>query len=49
MVRATEGYTANLAGQRRVVLPAVSTMIATEVLSPDIWEALLSGGEASAR
>lgn len=40
VVRATEGYTRNLAGQRRVILPAVSTMIATEVLSPDIWEAL---------
>jgi glycine/D-amino acid oxidase-like deaminating enzyme len=40
VVRATEGYTRSLAGQRRVILPASSTMIVTEVLSPDIWAAL---------
>ena len=40
VVRATEGYTASLARQRRVMLPLRSCMIATEVLSPGTWAAL---------
>lgn len=40
IVRATEGYTASLSRQRRVMLPITSCMIATEVLSPGLWEAL---------
>jgi glycine/D-amino acid oxidase-like deaminating enzyme len=40
VVRATEGYTRSLAGQRREILPASSTVIATQVLSPETWQAL---------
>ena len=40
VVRATEAYTATLAGQRRLMLPITSCMIATEVLSPQTWSAL---------
>ena len=40
VVRATEGYTASLAGQRRVMLPLRSSMIATEVLSSATWASL---------
>jgi glycine/D-amino acid oxidase-like deaminating enzyme len=40
IVRATEGYTASLAGQRRVMLPLRSSMIATEVLDSATWAAL---------
>lgn len=40
IVRATEGYTASLARQRRVMLPLTSCMIATEVLSPATWATL---------
>jgi len=39
VVRATEAYTVSLSGQRRVMLPLSSCMIATEVLSP-AWAAL---------
>ncbi len=45
VVRATEAYTATLAGQRRVMLPITSCMIATEVLGPETWSAL--GWEAA--
>lgn len=38
VVRATEGYTPSLAGQRRVVAPVYSLIIATEPLSPAIWD-----------
>jgi glycine/D-amino acid oxidase-like deaminating enzyme len=40
IVRATEGYTASLRQQRRVMLPLTSCMIATAVLSPDTWDVL---------
>ena len=38
VVRATEGYTATLAGERRRLVPLYSLMIATEPLSADAWE-----------
>jgi glycine/D-amino acid oxidase-like deaminating enzyme len=38
VVRATEGYTCDLAGLRRAVLPLNSSMIATESLSAETWE-----------
>jgi glycine/D-amino acid oxidase-like deaminating enzyme len=40
VVRATEGYTAQLAGLRRAVLPLNSTMIATEPLPDATWAQL---------
>jgi glycine/D-amino acid oxidase-like deaminating enzyme len=36
VVRATEGYTAGLAGQRRRLVPMNSAMIVTEPLPPDV-------------
>lgn len=39
-VRATEAYTRSLTGQSRMILPTASTMIATEQLSPETWQAL---------
>ena len=38
IVRATEGYTAALPGQRRVVVPVYSLVIATEPLPADVWD-----------
>ena len=38
VVRATEGYTAKLAGHKRDVAPIYSLMIATEPLSESVWE-----------
>ena len=38
VVRATEGYTATLAGQRRAVAPVHSLIIATEPLPADVWD-----------
>jgi glycine/D-amino acid oxidase-like deaminating enzyme len=38
VVRATEGYTPALRGQRRKVIPLYSLMIATEPLAADAWE-----------
>jgi glycine/D-amino acid oxidase-like deaminating enzyme len=38
VVRATEGYTPSLRGQRRQVIPLYSLMIATEPLSADAWD-----------
>jgi glycine/D-amino acid oxidase-like deaminating enzyme len=38
IVRATEGYTARLQGQRRVTAPVYSLIIATEPLSPAVWD-----------
>ncbi len=38
VVRATEGYTASLRGQRRALVPMNSSMIITEPLAPSIWE-----------
>jgi glycine/D-amino acid oxidase-like deaminating enzyme len=36
-VRATEGYTPNLDGEKRTVAPIYSLMIATEPLPPSFW------------
>jgi glycine/D-amino acid oxidase-like deaminating enzyme len=38
VIRATEGYTPGLPGQRRTVAPVYSLMIATEPLGADVWE-----------
>ena len=38
VVRATEGYTAGLPGERRTVAPVYSLMVATEPLPPAVWE-----------
>jgi glycine/D-amino acid oxidase-like deaminating enzyme len=38
VVRATEGYTASLRGQRRTLAPLYSLMIATEPLPPSFWD-----------
>ena len=38
VIRATEGYTCQLPGERRTVLPIYSLMIATEPLGDDTWE-----------
>ncbi|SEH03598.1 Glycine/D-amino acid oxidase [Nonomuraea solani] len=38
VIRATEGYTAGLAGQRRQWLPMNSSMIVTEPLPAEVWK-----------
>ena len=38
VVRATEGYTAQFAGERRTLLPIFSMMIATEPLTDEMWD-----------
>ncbi len=38
VVRATEGYTASLRGQRRALVPMNSSMIVTEPLPAEAWE-----------
>jgi glycine/D-amino acid oxidase-like deaminating enzyme len=38
IVRATEGYTANMAGHRRDFAPVFSLMIATQVLPESFWQ-----------
>ena len=38
VVRATEGYTASLRGQRRALVPMNSSMVITEPLAPETWE-----------
>jgi glycine/D-amino acid oxidase-like deaminating enzyme len=38
VVRATEGFTAQLPGYRRAVVPMYSLMVATEPLPDDVWE-----------
>jgi glycine/D-amino acid oxidase-like deaminating enzyme len=44
VVRATEGYTTQFAGERRTLLPIFSMMIATEPLSDEMWGSVgLSG------
>ena len=40
VVRATEGYTAQFAGEHRALLPIYSLMIATEPLGDDQWDAI---------
>lgn len=37
VVRATEGYTPELKGERRRLMPFASCMVATEPLSPEAW------------
>ncbi|WP_082574437.1 MULTISPECIES: NAD(P)/FAD-dependent oxidoreductase [unclassified Nocardioides] len=37
VLRATEGYTASLAGERRTLVPVYSLIIATEPLPPEVW------------
>ncbi len=38
VLRATEGYTAGLAGERRTMVPVYSLVIATEPLPPQTWD-----------
>jgi glycine/D-amino acid oxidase-like deaminating enzyme len=38
VVRATEGYTAGLAGMRRAMVPVYSLIIATEPLPTEVWD-----------
>src|SRR5690242_18019554 len=40
VIVATEGYTANLRGRHRAVLPLNSAMVVTEPLSADLWRML---------
>jgi glycine/D-amino acid oxidase-like deaminating enzyme len=40
IVRASEGYTASLRGQRRALVPMNSSMIVTEPLGEEAWEAI---------
>jgi glycine/D-amino acid oxidase-like deaminating enzyme len=40
VVRATEGFTPSLAGQRRAIVPVYSLMIATEPLADHVWDAI---------
>jgi glycine/D-amino acid oxidase-like deaminating enzyme len=40
VVRASEGYTASLRGQRRALVPMNSSMIVTEPLGAEVWEAI---------
>ncbi|GAA4690316.1 FAD-binding oxidoreductase [Nocardioides conyzicola] len=38
VLRATEGYTATLAGERRTMVPVYSLIIATEPLPAEVWD-----------
>ncbi len=38
IVRATEGYTRDLPGERRTLIPFSSSMVATEPLSCEVWD-----------
>jgi glycine/D-amino acid oxidase-like deaminating enzyme len=38
VIRATEGYTASLRGQKRALVPMNSSMIVTAPLAPAVWE-----------
>ncbi len=38
IIRATEGYTESIQGQQRSMLPLYSMVVATEPLSPEIWQ-----------
>src|SRR6185437_4154233 len=44
-VRATEGYTASLRGQRRVLVPVNSSIVVTRPLSAEVWEQIGWSGE----
>jgi glycine/D-amino acid oxidase-like deaminating enzyme len=49
VVRATEGFTAQLPGQRRTVAPVYSLMVATEPLPAEVWDQIgLAGRETFA-
>jgi glycine/D-amino acid oxidase-like deaminating enzyme len=49
VVRATEGFTATLAGARRTLAPVYSLMVATEPLPAELWDQLgLAGRETFA-
>jgi glycine/D-amino acid oxidase-like deaminating enzyme len=46
ILRATEGYTASLAGEARTMLPVYSMVTATEPLPPEVWREIgLEGRE----
>jgi glycine/D-amino acid oxidase-like deaminating enzyme len=47
VVRATEGYTAALPGQRRAIAPVYSLMVATDPLPADFWSAAGLGDRAT--
>lgn len=47
IVRATEGYTRTLAGQRRTLAPVYSMMLATEPLPADVWQGIGLSGRAT--
>jgi glycine/D-amino acid oxidase-like deaminating enzyme len=38
VIRATEGYTRSLAGERRRLIPVYSLIVATERLPPEVWD-----------
>lgn len=40
VVRATEGFTPGLAGEERAMVPVYSLIVATERLSPDVWNTI---------
>lgn len=44
VVRATEGYTRSLAGQRRALAPVYSLVLATEPLADAVWQRIGLGG-----
>ncbi len=45
VIRATEGYTASLPGQRRALVPVNSSMIVTEPLPADAWSQIGWSGQ----
>ena len=47
IIRATEGYTPQLPGQRRAIMPVYSLMVATEPLPDAAWEQIGLGGRAT--
>lgn len=47
LVRATEGYTAKLAGEHRTVVPLYSLMLVTERLGAEFWKEAGLGGRAT--
>ncbi|MEO8328884.1 MAG: FAD-binding oxidoreductase [Candidatus Nanopelagicales bacterium] len=47
IVRATEGYTAELPGMRRDIVPMYSLMVATEPLTDAVWKDLGLAGRAT--
>jgi glycine/D-amino acid oxidase-like deaminating enzyme len=49
VVRATEGFTAQLAGLKRALLPMNSSMIVTEPLGAEVWERIGWAGHETIR